>query len=134
MTTQTTTQFAGAAEAIDQLIDTAVILRQVFYANTDAAMTDQLFEIWDRAETTLSTAVAEYLQTMDGVEMTAPVAWVHRCGQIARLAGLTEAQVNDVCVTYDWGMGNDAQISEVNRMTNVELASWAAEICGYELN
>jgi len=64
---------------------------------------------------------------------TAPVAWTHRCAEIARIAGATEAQVDDICVSYDWGMGHAEQIAEINRLHDAALAGIVSDVLGYEL-
>lgn len=133
--TSTIARYAGAAEAIDELHAAAVAARDAVYTCADTSEIDALCAVWDAAERALSEAVGELLTlTIDGDAGIAPVAWVHRCAQIARIAGLTEAQVDDVCAAYDWGMGSAAQVEEINRLTNADLASWAAEVFGYELN
>jgi hypothetical protein len=128
MTTQNTIQFAGAAEAIDQLIAIAQATREAYYATMSGAD----FGLWDRAEQSLKEAVAAHLDfIIDDKVSTAPVAWVHRCEQIAFLTGLTETQVNDAIAgsTLTGWSAND--VRTINSRTNARLARWVTETYGY---
>jgi hypothetical protein len=128
MTTQTTIQFAGAAEAIDQLIAIAQATRDAYYAT----LTDADFGLWDMAERALSEAVAAHLAVViDGEVPTAPVAWVHRCEQIAALTGLTEAQVDAAFTDGTLAGWSADEVRTINSRTNARLARWVAETYGY---
>jgi hypothetical protein len=128
MTTQNTLQFAGAAEAIVQLIAIAQATRDAYYAT----LTDADFGLWDMAERALSEAVGDLLRyTIDGEVPTAPVAWVHRCEQIAALTGLTEAQVDAAFTDGTLAGWSADEVRTINSRTNARLARWVAETYGY---
>lgn len=127
-------RYPGATHAVDQLHAEAVTLRNAAYTCDDAGLLPGLLSAWDVAERALGEAVGELLRlTIDGEQGDAPVAWTHRCAEIARIAGATEAQVDDICVSYDWGMGHAEQIAEINRMHDAALALWVSDVLGYEL-
>lgn len=132
--TSTMARHAGAYEAVDQLHAAAAALRDAVYACTDATEMGTLARAWDYAELELRRAVDELLSlTIDGDQSDAPVAWTHRCAQIACIAGATEAQVDDVCIMSYWGMSHAEQIAEINRMHDAALADIVSDVLNHEL-
>lgn len=129
-----TIRYAGAAEAIDELHAAAVAARDAAYACTDAAELAELCRAWDAAERELSEAVGDLLRyTIDGDTGVVPVAWTHRVGQIARLAGVTEAQVEDALSGATVMLYSETEIRMINSRTNARLARWIADVYGYVL-
>jgi hypothetical protein len=121
MTTQNTIQFAGAAEAIDQLIAIAQATRDAYYVT----WSNMDFRLWDMAERALSEAVADHLSiVIDNDVPTTPVAWVHRCEQIAAMAGMTEQEINDSFSGHYPTLTVAEECEAINARTNAELVEF----------